>query len=151
MALIKIKNISPILVALIEGRGKIPDFNRDLDRLYRWLYENNYQEKIAGPTIGLFYAKHGGRYIAAVPVKEKFPVKAGIKIRKLPKIRAVSIVHRGSWKNIENSFDKLFEYIKAHNLTWRFPVREIYLRCEGEEKDYLTEIQIPLKKSVSLI
>jgi len=28
---------------------------------------------------------------------------------------------------------------------WRFPVREIYLRCDGGEKDYLTEIQIPLR------
>jgi len=145
MALIKIKNISPILVALIEGRGKIPDFNKDLDRLYRWLYENNYQEKIAGPTIGLFYTKFGGKYIVAVPVKEKFPVKENIKIRKLPKIRCVSIIHKGSWKNIEDSFNKLFDYIKAHKLVWRFPVREIYLRCDGEEKDYLTEIQIPLR------
>ena len=145
MALIKIKNISPILVALIEGRGKIPDFNKDLDRLYRWLYANNYQEKIAGPTIGLFYTKFGGKYIVAVPVKEKFPVKEGIKIRKLPKIRCVSIIHRGSWKNIEDSFNKLFDYIKAHKLVWRFPVREIYLRCDGGEKDYLTEIQIPLR------
>ena len=145
MALIKIKIISPILVALIEGRGKISDFNKDLDRLYRWLYENNYQEKITGPTIGLFYTKFGGKYIAAVPVKEKFPVKEDIKIRKLPKIRCVSIIHKGSWKNIEDSFNKLFGYIKAHKLAWRFPVREIYLRCDGEEKDYLTEIQIPLK------
>jgi len=147
MALIKIKNIFPILVALIEGKGEISDFNKDLDRLYRYIYENNYQDKIAGPTIGLFYTKHGGKYIAAVPVKEKFPVRNNIKIRKLPRIRAVSIVHKGSWKEIEDSFNKLFEYIKAHKLVWRFPVREIYLRCDGEEKDYLTEIQIPLKKT----
>jgi|YNPBryunderm2012_1023409.scaffolds.fasta_scaffold51424_2 effector-binding domain-containing protein len=144
MAEIKVKNVFPILVAFIEGKGKISDFNRDLDRLYRYIYENNYQGKIAGPTIGLFYTKFGGKYIAAVPIKEKFPVKEDIKIKRIPKIYCVSIIHKGSWKNIDDSFNKLFNYIKNHKLVWRFPVREIYLQCDGEENDYLTEIQIPL-------
>jgi len=62
MTLIKTKDISPILAALIEGRGKIADFNKDLNRLYRYIYQNTYQKKITGPTIGLFYTKFGGKY-----------------------------------------------------------------------------------------
>lgn len=140
-----IKTISPILVALIEGKGKIFDFNQDLDSLYRYIYENNYQDKIAGSTIGLFYTKTGGKYLAAVPIKERFPAEGRIKIRNLPQIRCAAIFHKGSWKEIEKSFKKIFEYLKKNNLNWRFPVREIYLKCDGEEKDYLTEIQVPIK------
>jgi len=52
----------------------------------------------------LFYTKFGGKYIAAVPIKEKFPVKEDIKIKRLTKIYCVSIIHKGSWKNIDDSF-----------------------------------------------
>jgi hypothetical protein len=61
-------------------------------------------KKIAGSTISLFYTKCGGKYIAAVPIKEKFPVKEDIKVKRLTKIYCVSIIHKGSWKNIDDSF-----------------------------------------------
>lgn len=142
---IQIKTVPPLLTVLIEGKGKIVDFNQDIDRLYRYLYQNNFQDYIAGPTIGLFYSKSGGKYIAAVPIKEAFPTEGDIKIKKLPKIKCASIIHKGSWKTIDQSFNKIFTYLKENNLQWRFPVREIYLKCEGREEEYLTEIQIPIK------
>jgi effector-binding domain-containing protein len=141
---IEIKTTLAILVASIEGRGKIKDLNKDIDKLYEYIYKNNYQDKIAGPTIALFYTKSGGKYIAAVPIKEKFPIKGKIKIRKLPKIKCVSIIHQEG--NIENSYNKLFTYIKKYNLNWRFPVREIYIP-RGKNK-YIIEIQIPIKSSI---
>jgi len=35
----------------------------------------------------LFYTRFGGKYIAAVPIKEKFTLKEDIKIKRLPKIK----------------------------------------------------------------
>jgi effector-binding domain-containing protein len=147
-SLIKIKTIPHILVASIHGRGKIKDLNKDIDKLYEYIYKNNYQDKITGPTIALFYTKSGSKYIAAVPIKEKFPTKGKIKIRKLPKIKCVSIIHREG--NIENSYNRLFTYIKKYNLNWSFPVREIYIP-RGKNKytvKYIIEIQIPIKASI---
>jgi effector-binding domain-containing protein len=79
----------------------------------------------------LFYTKFGGKHIAAVPIKEKFPVKEDIKVKRLTKIYCVSIIHKGSWKNIDDYLNKLFNYIKTHKLFWRSLVREIYLQCDG--------------------
>jgi len=142
---VQIKTVLPILTVLIEGKGEIPNFNQDIDRLYHYLYQNNFQNYIAGPTIGLFYSETGGKYIAAVPIKKAFSTEGDIKIKKLPKIKCASIIHKGSWKTIDQSFNKIFTYLKENNLKWRFPVREIYLKCDGEEEEYLTEIQIPIK------
>lgn len=143
---IQIKTTGPVKVALIEGEGKIPDFNQDVDRLYGHLYKNGLQDKIAGPLIGLFYTEFGGKCIIAIPIKEDIPVKKPVKIDTLPLIRCMSIIHKGGWKTIDESYSKLKEYAKANHLEWHFPTREIFIKTEGNEKDYLTEIQIPIEK-----
>jgi len=68
-----------------------------------------------------------------------------MKIVTLPKIKCISTVHKGSYKTIEEAFDRLKHYLKKNHLKLRFPVREIYINSSGREEDYLTEIQIPLE------
>jgi len=141
---IKIKNIKPILAISIEGNGYVSDFNKDVDRLYNYLYQRNFKDKIAGPLIGVFYTEFGGKYIVVIPVKEKVPVKRGIKMITLPKIKCVSTMHKGSYKTIDEAFNRLREYLKSKCLKLKFPVREVYINSSGKEENYLTEIQIPL-------
>lgn len=141
----EIKTTSPILVAYIVDDGKIADLNRDIDVLYRYLYNNNLQDKIVGPTIALFYTEFGGKYVAAVPIKEKIPLAGSIKVGILPSVKCISAVRKGSWKMIEQSLDILKEYSRKHDLPWFFPVREIYIKTDGKESDYLTEIQMPIE------
>lgn len=142
---IKIKKTKPILVAVIEGTGKIPDFNKNVDELYAYLYSSpELKTKIDGPLIGLFYSEFGGKYKAAVPIKEEIPVKGKIKIEILPAQRCIFTFHKGSYKTIDKAFERLRTYLKKKNLTLKFPVREIYLKSTGNEEDYLTEIQIPI-------
>lgn len=101
---IQIKTTASVKVVSIEGDGKILDFNRDVEKIYGYLYKNGLQDKIAGPLIGLFYTEFGGKYIVAVPVnkfvsgeiKEDVPTKEPIKIDTLPPIRCMSIIHHGN-------------------------------------------------------
>lgn len=129
----------------IEGDGKIPDFNRDVEKLYGYLYKNNLQDRIAGSLIGLFYTEFGGKYIVAVPITEDVPTQNLIKTDMLPPIQCMSIIHKGSWKTIDESYDKLKKYAKDNNLGWHFPTREIFIKADSNEEDYLTEIQVPVE------
>lgn len=141
---IKIKEIDSFLAATIEGDGKIPDFNKDVDKLYEYLYSHGYGELICGPTIGLFYTEHGGKYIVAAPVKTSKEFSGGVKLQTLPAIRCTSLLHTESAETIEESFNKLKKYRKKHKIEWVFPVREVYFPSEDKEGKYLIEIQVPI-------
>lgn len=65
------KVIEPILVASVEGVGRIPDVNRDIDKLYENIYKNNCKKNIAGPAIVMFFTETGGRYVVAVSKKKE--------------------------------------------------------------------------------
>ncbi len=65
-----IKTINPILTICKQGKGNIESFNQDLDEVYKYLYKNNLESYIAGPSIGVFYSKKEGKYLACVPIFE---------------------------------------------------------------------------------
>jgi effector-binding domain-containing protein len=57
------------------------------------------------------------------------------------------LIHKGSYDQLSRSYGKLFDYIKANNLTSVSPIREIYvkgpgMKFKGNSKKYLAEIQI---------
>ncbi len=140
---IQIKIIKPVLVTSITGNGKVPKANKDIDRLYSYLYKHKLKTKIAGSTIALFYTEFGGKYEVAVPIRETIPVEGDIKIQSLPSVKCMSIIHQGNLDNIKESFDLLKKYQKEHRLKWLFPVREIY--NPTQIGDYVTEIQVPIE------
>lgn len=145
---IQIKVVPSFIVVGIENEGVLVDFNRDLDRVFGYLYENNLEGNIAGPGMGLFFSEFGsGKYIAAVPVANKiFSVIEDIRLISLPEIECAFLVHRGSYSTIQNSFDRLKQYFRRHRFQWGFPVRELYLKTSGPEEEFLTEIQVPVKR-----
>lgn len=140
---IQIKIIKSILVTSIEGYGKIPQVNKDIDRLYEYIYKHKLEEKIAGSTIVLFYTEFGGKYEVAVPIKKAIPVKGDIKIQALPAIQCMSLIHKGSADNIDHSFSLLKKHQLTNKYQWLFPIREIYNPTDSA--DYVTEIQVPIK------
>lgn len=144
MPKITIKTIKPILVACIEGNGHIPDINKDINKLYEYIYRNNLQDLINGPTIGLFFTESAGKYIAAVPIKERIVAKGSIKIQTLPSIKCMSVLHEDRADSINESFNLLKKYQKKHKLQWLFPVREVYIPSSEVSGGYLTEIQVPI-------
>ena len=80
----------------------------------------------------------------AIPIKEIIPVKNDTKIAVLSKIKCISKLHKGSYRTIEEAFDRLKKYLTEKHLEFKFTVREIYINNTGKEEDYLTEVQIPL-------
>ena len=146
------KRIEPLLIAYIDSQGDITTLNHDIDRIYEYLYSNNFGEFIAGPSMGIFYddprivGKGNGRQSAAVPLKEKIEGHRDIHIKLLDGINCLSTIHTDSQTPLDESFSKIEQYCIQHNLKFLFPVRELYIPIKIEnETRYQTEIQVPVK------
>jgi len=70
------------------------------------------------------------RKIFCLPVKEGVKVGGDIRIRVLPSQKAVLEVHKGGYKTIDESFYKIFKFIKRRGFRWKFPVCEEYIEAE---------------------
>ncbi|MGB9561720.1 MAG: GyrI-like domain-containing protein, partial [bacterium] len=85
-----------------------------------------------------------------------YPTSGEIKIREeeinekeIPTMLVASIIHRGSFDDIEKSYNKLLKWIKKKGYKTSGPAIEIKIRYKLEildEKGYLTEIQFPVEK-----
>ena len=81
-----------------------------------------------------------------------FPVRKGssagkISVRELTGGKCVSIIHKGRYETLGNSYKLLFDYMSAKNYKPVLPSREIYIKgpgmiFKGNPNNYITEIQI---------
>lgn len=88
------------------------------------------------------------RYAQAV--KEEGISNELIKFMKLEPVEAVCLYHKGSYDNIRNAYSFIMNYIEDNDYEVLDYSRERYIDGvwnKNDEKDYLTEIQVPIKKS----
>jgi DNA-binding transcriptional MerR regulator len=81
-----------------------------------------------------------------------FPVRKGksndnISVRELPGGNCVSIIHKGTYGQLSNSYKKIFGYIIDKGYKSKIPSREVYVKgpgmiFKGNPNNYLTEIQL---------
>lgn len=72
-----------------------------------------------------------------------------IQFRLDKEITAISVEHKGSYSNLPKAYSYAIEYVKEKGYEIAGAIREVYVHgCwdEENESDYLTEIQIPVKK-----
>ena len=123
----------------------------------------------AGKGITLV-AKKMGRFISGKPFtlyhefeyKEEdadfetcFPVRKGqdnedVTVRELPGAKAATLIHKGPYDTLHDSYQKLFAYTKDKDYEIALPLREVYLKgpgmiFRGNPKNYLTELQFVVK------
>jgi effector-binding domain-containing protein len=78
---------------------------------------------------------------------EKMTDVSNIKSRILTGGKAVTLIHKGAYELLGDSYKKIFDHINENNLTILPPTREIYVKgpgiiFSGNPKNYITEIQI---------
>jgi effector-binding domain-containing protein len=88
-----------------------------------------------------------------------FPVRKGgiaegISIRELEGGRAVTLIHKGPYENIGESYKRLFDYIHQKKYSTLLPSREVYLKgpgmiLRGNPRNYLTELQVMIEEAGS--
>ena len=145
---IKIMDIEPVLAATLRFNGKHKDAGKHFPDIYKAL-----KGKSSGPPFFCYFNKEIQEIAdieLCVPVSEKKELR-GIIVKELPRIKAVSTVHTGSYETIGNAYQALTEYILEKQLKTDIPSREVYIKgpgmfFKGNPDKYITEIIIPLKE-----
>ena len=139
------KHTDPILVAGIRMKGRYADCGPIFARLGKSL-----GRYINGKPLMLLYdseyREDGRRLEPCMPVRNCKPVD-GISIRQLPGGRCVSLLHKGPYDQLGQSYAKILDYVRGKDYEVQVPTREIYHKgpgmiFRGNPKNYLTEIQI---------
>lgn len=139
------KVLEPLLVAGIRMKGRYDECGKAFGRLGRSL-----GRYISGKPMLLHYdceyRESDADFEACLPIRQKKEVE-GVSVRELPGGRCVSIVHRGPYDTLGQSYAKVFAYVNQHKYKTAVPSREVYLKgpgmiFKGNPKNYLTEIQV---------
>lgn len=91
-----------------------------------------------------------GEMDLCVPTEET-PVKNGVEIKELPRIKAISVTHIGSYEALHNAYTAIDRYAAEHNLRLMPPFREVFIKgpgllLKGSPAQYVTEILFPIKE-----
>jgi len=108
---------------------------------------------IAGKPMALYY---DGEYCDHnADIEAGFPVSKSVSddeivCRVLPGGRAITIIHRGPYDDLGNSYRRILSNVEEKKLRIKLPTREVYLKgpgilFRGNPDNYLTEIQIFLE------
>ena len=138
------KEYNPILIAGYRMKGRYEEVGKGYHVLRRamGLY-------ISGKPMVLYY---DGEYKEEADFEPCFPIRngkgrEGISVRELPGGKAVTLIHKGRFERIGESYRKIFSYIHEKEYAALLPTREVYLKgpgliFRGNPKRYLTEILI---------
>lgn len=142
---VEIKHVGDVIIAGKRFTGKYSDCGPVFGEMCRktgWL--------IAGAPFNLYYddeyKEDDAQIECCVPLKQQKEIK-GLEIRTLTGGECISLMHKGPYEELTCSYEKIMKYAKEHDLQWKLPVREIYLKgpgmiFRGNPKKYLTEIQL---------
>lgn len=143
------KNIDTILIAGYRIKGKYSDIGEGFKIIGKAMGRH-----INGPAMALFYdneyKESDADFEACFPVsKEKSAER--ILVRELKGGHAVSLVHKGPYETLGDSYKKLFAYLNDSKYETLLPSREVYLKgpgmiFKGNPNNYLTEIIFMIKK-----
>ena len=151
---VNIKSEAEKLVLLCKSTvPTIADCGRELYRLSDVLLAFCHAIRISpyGPAIALYYSFAEDRVELglAFPVSEPVEPISGIACEILPAVEEMAyLYHHGPLEEIDPAHQKMFHWLDDHQRLVDLPVRDVYLALGPDlhPKDYLTEIQYPLKK-----
>ena len=138
------KEVETKLIAGYRMRGKYSDVGKAFGILARHL-----GKEINGKALNLYY---DGEYKEDdADFEPCFPVRKGIStdkisIRELKGGKCVSLIHKGPYETLGESYKRIYSYVISKSYKTIIPSREIYIKgpgmiFKGNLNNYLTEIQ----------
>lgn len=146
---IEIKDIEPIRVAFMRYKGIVTEAPNVFPNVFKSI-----QGKANGAPFFCYYVMNPetktGEMELCVPTAET-PATNGISIKEMPRIRAVSVTHTGSYETLQNAYEAIDRYAHEKNLTLQPPFREVFIKgpgmfIKGNPDKYITEVLFPLKE-----
>ncbi len=141
------KDVDTLLIAGYRMKGKYPDIGEGFKILGKVVGRH-----INGKAMALFYDSEFKE--ADADFEPCFPVRKGkssdrISVRELKGGKCVSLIHKGPYETLGESYKKIFAYLNDKGYETLLPSREIYLKgpgmiFKGNPNNYLTEIIMPV-------
>jgi DNA-binding transcriptional MerR regulator/effector-binding domain-containing protein len=138
------KELSTILIAGYRMKGKYSEIGEGFGVLGKAMGRH-----INGKAMMLCYDeefKENADFEACFPVR-KGESKDKVAVRELPGGKCVSLIHKGPYDTIGESYKKAFAYVNEKKYKSLIPSREVYIKgpgmiFRGNPNNYITEIQI---------
>jgi effector-binding domain-containing protein len=143
------KHLDTILIAGHRMRGKYQEVGEGLGLICKKMGRH-----ANGKPMTLYYdgeyKEDDADFEPCVPVR-KGKDADGISIRELKGGKCVSLIHKGPYEALRDSYKKVFGYINEKGYKTTTPTREVYkkgpgLIFKGNPKNYLTEIQMMIEE-----
>lgn len=155
---ITIKRVEPIMIVSTRKVIEKGDFGAEAkmwETVNEFIKANKVQQTI--PCVALYHngtwdweATENWDVEVAEPITKAVAENDVVSVRELPIIeRMACIVHRGSLRNIGDTYKAIASWIEQNNYSVNGSVREIYHVGEwatSNEEEYVTELQFPLAK-----
>ena len=151
-----VKSVEAQLVAATLGvipnyQECAPIFDRLFDRTYSYAFSQGLKK--VGSGIAIYHeTKLRDRNIpveVAAPIFQKIPSNEQVWVYELPGMETMAcVIHQGSFSSLGQAYNTLLEWVDKNGYQIVGSTREIYLQYErdGDESQYVTEIQIPVEK-----
>ncbi len=142
------KDLETILIAGYRMKGKYQDVGNGITLLYKKL-----GGQINGKCMTLYYdgeyKENDADFEPCFPVR-KGKDEDGISVRELKGGKSVSLIHKGPYETLGDSYKKIYAYLNEKGYKTKLPSREVYIKgpgwiFKGNPKNYLTEIQLLIK------
>jgi len=139
------KEVETILIAGYKMKGKYPEIGKGFSRLGK-----KFGRHINGKPLGLYYdgeyKEDDADFEACFPIR-KGKDEDGVSVRELKGGKCVTLLHKGPYEKLGDSYTKVFTYINKKGFKKALPTREVYIKgpgmiFKGNPKNYITEIQI---------
>lgn len=143
------KEIATVLVAGHRMKGKYSDIGKGIGFVCKKMGRH-----INGKPITLYYdceyKEEDADFETCMPVR-KGTDQDGISVRELKGGKAITLIHKGPYDTLSDSYRRIMAYMKEKNLKIKWPNREVYLKgpgmiLKGNPKNYLTEIQLLIEE-----
>ena len=144
---VEIKDIEPIRVAFIKYKGIVTEANKVFPSVFKSI-----QGKVNGSPFFCYYLMDQktkiGEMELCVPTSET-PIKDGITIKEIPRIKAVCTTHVGSYETIQYAYEAVDRFARENSLILQPPFREVFIKgpgmiIKGNPEKYITEILFPI-------
>jgi effector-binding domain-containing protein len=151
-----VKTAKPAIMAYIQIKGPYSQIPQTFGRLYDWISKKEY--KPTGPATVVYHSVPG-----QVPDNQSLwelrsrlygdaeicqPDEQGLGIKSVEAFRVASVMHKGSYEKIEQTYSTLKNWISENNYEITGPYEELYLNSPEQVPpgELLTEIRFPVRK-----
>jgi DNA-binding transcriptional MerR regulator/effector-binding domain-containing protein len=143
------KEVETVLIAGMRVRGKYQEVGK-----YFGILAKKMGPRVNGKAMTLYYdheyKEENADFEPCFPVRKGRDAE-GISVRELKGGRAVTLIHKGPYENLGESYKKLFDYIHQKKILTLLPTREIYWKgpgmiLKGNPRNYLTELQVMIEE-----